>query len=336
MLSRWVGLVALAASLLGCSNPTAMNDGGCGPSVTSEIDSLPSMLPHPMHHTAAKWSRQGLIAYVDAGIVWVAPGGGAHQADTALAGIWVISPDSGTRQRVTSFGNLPSWSPGGDQLVFTTGLLSILSISSGHVQLLPIRGPSFFPSWSPDGSSLVFDSRGSDGAYRIWKSLLDGSDQHPVQGLNGPGSRCPSWSPDGGHIVHVRAASGSEKVFVMTTDGTNLIQMTHGQSRDLDPEYSPDGSMLAFSAQQRRGLDVLPQVWVMRVDGSCARQVTSLGGSHPSWSPDGRYLVYTKEDWRRNDPGFGVLWTVDLYSLEEEQLTFKWPETPPQSGFSRM
>jgi dipeptidyl aminopeptidase/acylaminoacyl peptidase len=98
------------------------------------------------------------------------------------------------------------------------------------------------------------------------------------------------------------------------------------------PEYSPDGKLIAFSSQRGVKADVLPQIWIATADGACAWQLTSKGGEHPSWSPDGQHLVFTRWSGWSNEPGDGVLWVIDIHTLEQTQLTTRWPERPAKPG----
>ncbi len=71
-------------------------------------------------------------------------------------------------------------------------------------------------------------------------------------------------------------------------------QLTFGDRLDQEPRFAPDSRRIAFLRGDQKEHDA--QVWVMRIDGGEARQVTTLehgaafGGQAP-WSPDGRALV---------------------------------------------
>ena len=54
---------------------------------------------------------------------------------------------------------------------------------------------------------------------------------------------------------------------------------------------------------------------------------TSIAGAHPSWSPDGSKVVYTRENTQSDAPEDGVLWVVDVVTGDGYQLTFK-----PENG----
>ena len=63
---------------------------------------------------------------------------------------------------------------------------------------------------------------------------------------------------------------------------------------DLVPQYSPDGSRIAFLSSRSGQL----QVWVGTADGSNLRPLTSLSSVNPEmprWSPDGKSLVFVRD-----------------------------------------
>src|SRR4029453_8731114 len=80
------------------------------------------------------------------------------------------------------------------------------------------------------------------------------------------------------------------QVWTMNLDGSDQRQLSHEESDDRHPVWSPDGSMLAFDA----GTNVLREIWVMNADGSNRHQITQLDGfaSFPNWSRDGQHLAF--------------------------------------------
>jgi len=274
----------------------------------------------PLHHEMAAWGPTGLIAYRDNGIVSVDGGGGYH-VDPELAGIWVLNPDTGERWRVNDFGHMPTWSPDGSTVAFVTSdhVFSIASDGTGLIQLAD-SDRWWFPDWSPDGQSLAWcttvgDNRG------VFTSTLSGDGI--VKRLSY--ADYPDWHPEGRYIICDGWFGRGEVIGVLDThaavDSATVIWAVpgeHGEARA--PKYSPSGSHVAF-AYQSVGF---PQIWVMQDDGSRARQVTSLGGCDPSWSPDGTRIVYTRDDRTNDAPENGVLWCVDVITGAQEQLTHKW------------
>ena len=151
------------------------------------------------------------------------------------------------------------------------------------------------PSFSPDGRRIAYQSDQS-GTWHIWIMNADGSGQtrltnNPnVQDLN------PSWSPDGSSIVFARCFPQPFGILdchiaVMSASGGAITVLTHGHWGDADPEFSPDGTRIAFDSN-RRGLEAA--VWVMNANGTDLRRLTAprLEAFWPDWSPDGSHIAF--------------------------------------------
>jgi Tol biopolymer transport system component len=74
------------------------------------------------------------------------------------------------------------------------------------------------------------------------------------------------------------------EVYVMNTDGSNVVRLTNNAVNDEAAVFSPNGTKIAF----RRELSTV-SIFLMHSDGSAA---TSLApGLHAEWSPDGTKLA---------------------------------------------
>jgi Tol biopolymer transport system component len=114
----------------------------------------------------------------------------------------------------------------------------------------------------------------------------------------------PTLSPDGESLVYEQDG----ELFLRRLVGDRAIPLTADfDPRADDPAYSPDGARLALSTPS--GL------YVMGATGDSPRRVTDHG-FEPSWSPDGRALLFTTE--ATEDPSVlgsnGDLERVDLAS----------------------
>lgn len=128
-------------------------------------------------------------------------------------------------------------------------------------------------------------------------------------------------SPDGKHIVFTSLKDGDLDIYTMNADGTDVKQLTHAVGYDGGPWWSPDGKQIvyrAFHPTDPKDLAdykslladrlVRPNkmdLWVMNADGSGQRQITHLGGASfgPSWTPDGRRIVFSSN--YHTDPKVG-------------------------------
>jgi Tol biopolymer transport system component len=134
-------------------------------------------------------------------------------------------------------------------------------------------------SWSPDGKKIVFSSAG---ALQVLNS--DGTDQKPYDvALPLCYFLPPVWSPDSHQIAVVTAIGetfcpgwgddiykGSYIQIIEVDQGKVHPLITDGSTGYIDPEWSPDGSQIAFSSNRSGS----PAIWVVYTDGSNLRQIT--------------------------------------------------------------
>ena len=153
-----------------------------------------------------------------------------------------------------------------------------------------------FGAWSPDGTKVAYSTTTfvPTELYILDYASLN---EHAL-GISG--ARSPEWSPDGKKLVFHRAVTGGfEDIFVVDSlDGSNLTQLSHFsdqpgiEGRAVTPNWSPDGSRIAFSAtiEDQQG------IWTMNPNGTDPRLIA--GGTDafayraPDWSPDGQTIVF--------------------------------------------
>jgi dipeptidyl aminopeptidase/acylaminoacyl peptidase len=108
----------------------------------------------------------------------------------------------------------------------------------------------------------------------------------------------PQLSPDGEWIAYVTTRADVEadeyvdSLWMVSWDGSELLQLTSGPDSANHPRWSPDGKRLGFLADRGEEADG-SQVWILDLRGGEARQLTKLPGvvSNFAWSPDGKVLA---------------------------------------------
>lgn len=97
-------------------------------------------------------------------------------------------------------------------------------------------------------------------------------------------------SPGGSEIVFVSEDSeGTSQLYVMTTDGSSLRQLTSEPASYENPAWSTDGEWIAFEWGSDEGW----ALYTIRPDGTGLQRVGPTGVNlfHPSWAPDGRSIA---------------------------------------------
>lgn len=141
--------------------------------------------------------------------------------------------------------------------------------------------------WSPQGHRILF-SRGTPDSFGIYVMASDGTRQMslvPPDGHNVAGS----WMTDG-TIVISSDRSGSNRLYTMSEEGTDIQPLPNTRDGDYFPVVSPDGKTVAFMNDDGPESDI----WKMDMDGSArvALAVSPLAQKWTSWSPDGTHLAY--------------------------------------------
>jgi TolB protein len=249
--------------------------------------------------------------------------------------IWVMDYDGSNQRQLTRLGSVslsPRISPDGSRLAFsslTKGGWDILmfSIDLNRVVSFPrFGGTNLSPAWSPDGAHLaVSSSRG--GNSQIYVCDASGGNLHRITANKGP-DVAPSWNrKTGAQIAFVSGSTGLPQVYTVEADGTNQQRMTD-QGYAVSPNWSPNGQFLTLAWTRKYGpgepgsrdiylMDIASKQWV---------QLTHEGGSHdsPSWSPDGRHLVF-----QSSRSGAEEIWMMLADGTKLHQLTFTGRNTQP-------
>ena len=237
--------------------------------------------------------------------------------------IWMAATD-GTRapwQFTTSpqSSSSPRWSPDGRSLAFLSSRpesaaagtaaagtaeppraqVYLLSMSGGEARRITnLKNGAGVFRWSPDGTRLVVVGRIGPSDNK-GDSRTDSRDRSDVRHYKNSSYKFndTGWFDDRrAHLWVVDVKSGETK------------QITEGNDwNDSDPQWSPDGTRLAF-VSNRSGKEYdegrNTDVWVISAEGGKLTKISDHDESdnQPRWSPDGKWIAFTGEIHDRDHP----------------------------------
>jgi Tol biopolymer transport system component len=150
--------------------------------------------------------------------------------------------------------------------------------------------------WSPDGSKLAFRVW-TKGDYELFVTNADGSDPTNVTGSIGVSEF--AWSPDGSMVAFTAVqGEGDLDVFVVNAEGTGLRPVAESPLTEHRPEWSPDGTQIAFERWPVFDRDPgTPDIYTVGLHGGePVPLVTSSGwDTGAAWSPDGTRIAFSSE-----------------------------------------
>jgi TolB protein len=259
----------------------------------------------------------GDTGYFDTRIVYVAETGPVTRRVKRLA---IMDQDGANVHYLTEGSNLvltPRFSPSAQEITYLAYVgnaprVYILNIDTGRREAVgDFPGMTFAPRFSPDGNSIAL-SLETEGNSEIY--TMDLRTRHVTRLTHNPAiDTSPSYSPDGSKIAFNSDRGGTQKIYVMSADGSNVVRISNGPGRYATPVWSPRNDYIAFT----KIVGGQFAIGIMRPDGEGERILTQgFLTEGPTWAPNGRYLMYFKQD--RGGPL--ALYSIDVTGRHEHRI----------------
>jgi Tol biopolymer transport system component len=245
--------------------------------------------------------------------------------------LYVVNADGSDRRRLSraNISTDPVWSPRGDAVLvgdayIGSDKLRVINADGSGARTILVRGEIGDFAWSPDGTKIAYDTYDSGDAIYVMNA--DGS--APKRLTEGG---ILSWRP-GGQIVF---RFGLEN-WLINPDGSGLRPVGKAGELAAFGELAPDGRTAVLS-EKVGGSDL--ELVLGDIGGGPRRRLTDndLEDDFPSWSPDGRSIVF--ERYKQQTPsesGPGDIYVIEADGTGERNLTHspaaEWgPAWAPQS-----
>ena len=283
--------------------------------------------PEPAELISADVGRQPIAVTRNGTLLYQRSRGGrnVHQADLG-PDLTVKGPPTLVSERFMNSNSGAVWSPDGESVAYYSGrgsvdaigstVLVIRSMKTGEERdiIVRLRVPPLqqtAPRWFPDGRSFLVVGRNLRGGvtyYRLDPSTGNLQVLRAVTDAMGVGLHQPQISPDGTYIVHIQRKGVLVRFDIQSGRETPLTD------RVLSFALSSDGSQVAYLANANADNPRASRIGVMPTTGGSGRTLYESPRWYDSsrfnslgWSPDGRHVLFVRED---EASGQQALWQV--------------------------
>jgi TolB protein len=250
--------------------------------------------------------------------------------------IWAMDYDGANQHQLTSLRSIsltPRWSPDAGRIAFTcyptagailSAQICMYSMLTGKMISWPhYRGTNSSPAWSPDGGKLMFMSS-MYGNPELFVADADGGHVKRLTFAVGA-STSAAWNPKTGQqVAFVSDRGGTPQLYTMDADGGDVQKVSlPDMGYVIDPAWSPNGQLLAFSWRRPNGNYDL---YVMDIASHALVELTRDAGRNerPSWAPDGRHLVFES-----TRTGTRQIWSMLADGTNARELTTQGQSESP-------
>jgi TolB protein len=194
----------------------------------------------------------------------------------------------------------PAWSPDGTKVAYVSfeskkPVVYVQDlVTRQRTQVANFKGSNSAPSWSPDGRQIAI-ALARDGLTQVFVVNADGSGLRRLTNTDGIDTE-PQFSADGQSIYFTSDRSGGPQIYRMSASGGGAERVTFGGNYNISPRVAPDGKTLAYISRRNGSF----QLYALDLASKQELRLSDTAKDEsPSFSPNGRYIMYATEAGRR-------------------------------------
>ncbi len=269
-------------------------------------------------------AADGKPVWIGNRIYYVSDGGPERRRN-----LWVYDPATKKKEALTNFTDIDinHMSAGPEELVFEAGGRLYLfntgsrkyaevkiNVIADQATLMPrtvnVGGNITAMELSPDAKRTIFETRGELFSIPAENGVIIN-----LTNTSGAWERNPNWSPNGRYLAYWSDESGEWEIYLRDMAANSARKLTdfrRGMGWSLF--WSSDSKRIAFinDLQELRVLNVANGSSEV-IDKTETQQYNALQGFRVSWSPDSKWLAYTKSVANNNNAIF-------LYSFDKNKV----------------
>lgn len=264
--------------------------------------------------------------------------------------IFIMDWDGANPEKITNHRSIslsPTWSRDGKKIAYTSYVkrgrkalrnadLFVYEVATAKREIVSYRqGINSGASFAPDNSIFLTISQGnSPNIYRIRPTgeIMTKITNGPAGAMNVE----PAVSPDGTKLAFSSDRPGRPMIYISDINGGNIARLTFAGQFNASPAWSPDGKKLAFAGQVGPNFDI----FVLDVETKQMLRLTSArkangrpaNNEDPSWSPDGRFVMYTSDRSGKNQIYISTPDGIDERRITLDSANYfkpKWSDNIP-------
>ncbi len=172
----------------------------------------------------------------------------------------------------------------------------------------------YYPQFSSDGSKIFFISMSIDYPVGLYVIGLDDDNEHHITRLQSVSNTgyVSFFSTHDSTIVFSQDREGNYEIYLINEDGTGLTNLTNNPGYDRYPQFSHDGSKIAY---------VSSTICIMSSDGSKISDLPDSLSYYNNWpiqfSPDDSEILFEAVSPR----GDTEIYISNLYGSDVRNLT---------------